>query len=264
MTEPLRALIVDDEPLARRSIRALLAGDAAIAVAGECANGAEALAMIRAGGIDLLFLDIQMPGMTGFELLEALSPAPLPAVIFVTAFDEFALRAFEVQSVDYLLKPFDDDRFYKALARAKAEVSRRDVASTQRKLLGLLEELRGGAAAPARGGYLSRLMLRSTGRVLMVGVDDIDWIEADGDYARLTTGGKQHLLRETFSELEQHLDPGAFVRIHRSYIVRIDRIRELRPQSNGDYRVYLRDGTQLPLSRTYREQVLALLGGSPQ
>lgn len=258
--EPLRTLIVDDEPLARTSIRVLLDGDGSVAIVGECSNGSEALEFLRKNRVDLLFLDIQMPGMSGFEVLEALSPAPLPTVIFVTAFDQYALRAFDVQSLDYLLKPFDDERFYRSLARAKARHAEHDVAATNRTLIALLEDLkaRGGAAA-GDGAYLSRLLVRSTGRVTMVGVDDIEWIEADGDYARLSTKGKHHLLRETFGELERRLDPAAFVRTHRSFIVRIDRIKELKAQSNGDYRILLHDGTQLPLSRTYREQVLQLL-----
>jgi two-component system LytT family response regulator len=263
MNAPIRILIVDDEPLARRSIRALLEGDRTVSIAGECASGDEALDALRAGGIDLVFLDIQMPGATGLDVLAQLDPASLPAIIFVTAFDAYAVRAFEVRSVDYLLKPYSDERFSQALERAKSEIALRDTAATQARLLGLLEELRASSAPRSPHGYLTRLLLRSTGRVLMVALDDVDWIEADGDYARLTAAGKQHLLRETFAELEYRLDPEAFVRIHRSYIVRIDRIRELRPQSNGDYRIYLRDGTQLPLSRTYREQVLARLGGSP-
>ncbi len=260
MTDLLRVLIVDDEPLARKSIRLLLGPDATVAVVGECPGGTEALAAIRGGGVDLVFLDIQMPGMSGFEVLAALDPDVRPLVIFVTAFDQYAVRAFEVHSLDYLLKPFDDERFAVALGRAKAQYARRDFAATSKRLVALLEELKDRpAVASAPGSYPERFAVRSTGRVTMVPVDDIDWFEADGDYARFTVGGKQKLLRETFGRLEERLDPTKFVRIHRSYIVRIGRIRELRSESNGDYRILLHDGTTLPLSRTYREHVLALL-----
>jgi len=258
--EPLRVLIVDDEPLARNSIRLLLAEDPSVAVVGECSDGKEALAALRKGGVDLLFLDIQMPGMSGFDVLEALDPEARPLVIFVTAFDHYAVRAFDVHSLDYLLKPFDDERFALALSRAKAQHERRDFAATSRRLVALLEELKGRERAGAPpAAYPRRFAVRSTGRVTMVSVDDIDWFEAEGDYARFTIHGKPQLLRETFRELEERLDPALFVRIHRSYIVRIGRIRELKAQSNGDYRVFLHDGTVLPLSRTYREQVLTLL-----
>jgi two-component system LytT family response regulator len=261
MSGPVRLLIVDDEPLARASIRALLEDQEGVIVAGECADGPSALAALRAGGVDAVFLDVQMPGMTGFEVLEALDPERLPVVVFVTAYDAYAVRAFDVRSIDYLLKPYTDERFYQALGRAKEACASRDASQANRMIIDLLAELRAGALAPA-GEYLERVMIRSTGRVLLVPVAEIDWIEAEGDYARLMAGGKAHLLRETVASLEGRLDPAAFLRIHRSYIVRIDRIRELRPQSNGDYRVYLKDGTQLPLSRTYREQALTVLGRS--
>jgi two-component system LytT family response regulator len=232
-----------------------------ILIAGEGADGPAALASLGAGGVDIVFLDVQMPGMTGFEVLEALEPDKIPVIVFVTAYDSYAVRAFDVRSIDYLLKPYTDERFAQALGRAKGECAARSGTGTNRMILELLAELRAGAGTPA-GAFLERVMIRSTGKVLLVPVAEIDWIEAEGDYARLMAGGKQHLLRETVASLEGRLDPAAFLRIHRSYIVRIDRIRELRPQSNGDYRVYLKDGTQLPLSRTYREQALSVLGRS--
>ncbi len=257
----MNVLIVDDEPVARKTVRLLLEKDPVISIAGECANGAEALNFLANHPVDLMFLDIQMPAMTGFDLLAKVNLQKVPMIIFVTAYDEYALRAFDVHAFDYLLKPFDDDRFYKTLERAKEHHAAYNVTETSRRLISLLEDMRSGQLPRKSGGpeYPKRFMIKSTGKVEMVDVDDIEWIEADGDYARLIINDKPKLLREKISDLEQRLDPAVFVRTHRSYILRINRIKELKPLINGDYKITLHNGRQLPLSRTYREQVLSLL-----
>ena len=260
MTRQYRVLIADDEPLARASVRTLLAQDGEIAVVGECEDGPSTLAALRSGGVDILFLDIQMPGMTGLDVLASIEAEALPATVLVTAFDEYAVRAFELRSLDYLLKPFSDDRFRQALRRAKDDHDQRRKGVADERILALLEDLRSSTMPGTAGtGYLDRIVIRSTGKVVLVPIAEIERIEAEGDYARIVTKDKSHLLRETVASLSERLDPALFLRIHRSYIVPIDRIRELRPQSNGDYRVHLVDGVQLPLSRTYREQVLSTL-----
>src|SRR5262249_15102954 len=219
-------------------------------VGGECADGQEARRAIGKHQPQLVFLDVQMPGLNGFDVLEAIGPDKMPAVVFVTAYDAYALRAFEVHALDYLLKPFDRDRFQKALQRARAEVQR---AGPDPRLASLLEEVK--ARKPAE-----RLMLQSSGKVYFVRVEDIDWVEAAGNYARLHVGGETHLLRETMNGLEARLDPQKFLRIHRSTIVNIERVKELHPWFHGDYQVVLRDGTELTLSRSYRPRLQELFG----
>jgi two-component system LytT family response regulator len=249
----IRALVVDDEPLARRRIRQLLAHDQEIETVGECADGAEAVAAINSHAPDLVFLDVQMPELDGFDVLARLDHARLPLVVFVTAYDSYALRAFEVSAVDYLLKPFDRRRFATALTRAKSRLAQgRDTELTERTLA-LLEELR------ARESHVERLMIKSGGRAFFVKTEEIDWVEAEGKYVRLHAGRESYLLREAIGSLEAQLDPKKFLRIHRSSIVNIDRVRELQPWFHQDYRVILRDGTELILSRSCRKKLAELL-----
>jgi two-component system, LytTR family, response regulator len=250
----IRTLIVDDEPPSRRRVRDLLADDPEFVLIGECGDGVEAVAMLRAQPCDLVFLDVQMPGLDGLEVARLLAEGSGPAVIFVTAHDCYALPAFEVHAVDYLLKPFDQDRFRKALAWAKAGV-RRDHGETPAPLApAALAELR-GAPRP-----LERVTIKTAGRIYFLKTEEIDWVEAAGNYLRLHVGGKTHSLRETMNNLEARLDPERFWRIHRSTIVCVDRIKELQPLFHGDYVVVLRDGTELTLSRTYRRTLPGLFG----
>jgi two-component system LytT family response regulator len=256
MSRKIRTLIVDDEPLARRNLRLLLERDRQIEILDECRNGREAVEAIETHAPDLIFLDIQMPEMDGFDVLGCVGTEHIQAVIFVTAFDQYALKAFEVHALDYLLKPFDDERFTHALQRAKAQIEAREINQLSKKLLAFLEERKG---APPSEDYLTRLMIKVSGRVVLLKVDEIDFIEADGNYAKLHVGSKAHLLREKMNDLEERLDPAKFVRIHRSIIVNLDRIKELHPHFNGDYIVVLEDGRQLRLSRTRREHLEARL-----
>ncbi len=259
MTTTIPTLIVDDEQAARGALRLLLADDPDIEVVGECGDGRTTLDRIRRDRPELVFLDIQMPGMDGLTVLSQLDEAELPVVVFVTAYDQHALRAFDLHAVDYLLKPFDDARFHKALARAKTRVRQGQLGA----LAGPLVDLLSGMRRPSPGRWLERLVIRSDGRALIVPVADVDWIEARGDYLRVHAGTTWHLLRGTMKELEGQLDPGEFVRIHRSTIVRLTRIKELQPHFRGDYVVVLRDGTHLKLARGCREQLEAALGRMP-
>ena len=255
----LRVLVVDDEPLAREKIRAMLKRDPEVEIVGECTNGEEALTAVRELAPDLLLLDVQMPECGGFEVLEALSrDGRVPAVIFVTAYDQYAVRAFEVHALDYLLKPFDRERFEGAMARAKAQLrgGRDGDGALDRRITELLAHLR------AEKTYAERLVVKDGGRVFFLETDDVDWIEAEGNYVRLHTSKKSHLLRETITGLESQLDPRKFVRIHRSAVVQLSRIRELQPWSHGEYHVILRDGTRLTLSRNYRDNLRSVLGNS--
>lgn len=249
----IRTLIVDDEPLARDRLRRYLAGDDEIEIAGECGDGLTALEAIEQLKPDLLFLDIQMPELDGFGLLAEIDDASMPAVVFVTAYDQYALRAFEVHAIDYLLKPFDRERFRKALGRAKQQIRRRqDAGEMDQRLLTLLTQIK------AEPKYLERVVIKSVGRVFFLKTCEIDWIEAEGNYAKLHVGGEAHLLRETMSRLEAKLDPEKYLRIHRSTIVNVERIRELQPLFSGDCAVILRDGTRLTLSRSHRDKLMHL------
>ncbi len=270
----LRALIVDDEKPARRRLRELLAPEPDVEVAGECADGEEALAALRAAAragrpVELLFLDVQMPGLDGFGVLGALADAagaPPPAVVLVTAYDRYALRAFDAHAVDYLLKPYSDERFQLALGRAVRRVRAGGAASLVRQLEGLLAGLRAGApeaepAPPAARQHLDRIVLKEQGRVHLLRVDEIAWAAAEGVYVRLHTVRRTtHLHRALLGELEAALDPRRFVRIHRSAIVNLDCVAELQAESHGDYTVLLKDRTALRLSRTYRAALQARLG----
>ncbi|MBV9957483.1 MAG: response regulator transcription factor [Acidobacteria bacterium] len=250
----LRAIVVDDEMLARQIIREMLANDAEVEIVAECVNGREAVEAIQAHKPDLLFLDIQMPEVAGFEVLEAMKGERLPGVIFVTAYDQYAVRAFEYHALDYLLKPFDRERFEMAVSRAKAQLRRDRNGELDRRILALLEALK------AESKYVDRLVIKNGGRVFFLESGEVNWIEAEGNYVRLHTDKKAHLLRETISSLEEQLDPKKFLRVHRSTIVRIDSIRELQPWFHGEYHIILHDGTKLTLSRNYREQLQTVLG----
>lgn len=239
----IRACIVDDEPLARERIRLMVAQEPDVEVVGEAGDGTEAVELVRRAKPDLLFLDVQMPGLDGFGVLQALEADIPPAVIFVTAYDQYALQAFEVHALDYLLKPFNSRRFKKAMQRARGELTREAAPEMNERLLSLLEGLRSDRRTP------ERIVLKSAGRVSFLKVDEVDWIEAEGNYVRLHVGAHSHLLRETMKNIEARLDPERFIRIHRSTIVNTDRIKELHPLFHGEYAVILRDGTRLTASR---------------
>lgn len=251
----VRALIVDDEAAARRRIIRLLGEIPEAEVIGECEDGQQAVAFIRKQTPDLLFLDVQMPRLDGFSVISKVGAGTVPAVVFVTAYDQFALRAFESHALDYLLKPFNRERFRQAFERAKAQIELFKTGELAVGLRDLIRDLKGEAV------YATRLEVKSIGRKVFVPVEDVDWIEADGNYSRLHVGREEYLVRETLVSLEGRLDPKAFARIHRSTIVKLDRIREMRPLVNGDQVVTLRGGTNLEMSRTYRDKALALLKG---
>ena len=257
----VRTLIVDDEPAARRGVRLLLERDPGVEIVGEAAGGAEAAEIIKREKPDLVFLDVQMPGCDGFEALKRVGAAASPAVIFVTAYDEHALRAFEVNAVDYLLKPYDDARFSAALQRAKQAVHRREAETVNSRLTQLLDYLQHDPARAAAkdDGPGDRILLKSSGEIFFLKAEEIDWIEAEGDYMKFHLAGRAHLMRETMARLEARLDPKRFIRIHRSTIVNIDRLRKLSPSFAGEYAVILHDGTKLKLSRGYHERIGALL-----
>ena len=250
----IRALVIDDEPLARQMIREMLEGDSEVEIIGECANGREAVTAIRELAPDLIFLDIQMPELGGFEVLESLKGNSIPYIIFATAYDQYAVRAFEVHALDYLLKPFDRERFETAWKRAKSLIRDDRLNQREQHILALLEELKVGPR------YLQRLVVKTEGRVFFLDVDDIHCIEAEGNYVRVYNGQKTYLLRETISGLESQLDPKKFLRIHRSSIVRIDKIKELQPWFHGEYHVVLENGKQLTLSRNYRSNLQEAVG----
>jgi len=249
----MRVLIVDDEPVARRRLRRLLRAHNDVTVAGECGDGALAVEMIGTEKPDLVLLDVQMPELDGFQVLRELSPPPMPEVVFVTAHDQYALRAFEVHALDYLLKPVQADRLALAIQHVRARIADRRQSSDPR-ILALLETL-----APA-AKRLSRIPVRSGERLLMIDLREVDWIGAADNYVILHAGDKAHAIRETMNRLEQQLDPQRFIRIHRSTIVQIDRVRELIPDFHGDMVVVLKDGSRLTLSRGNKRKLEAMLG----
>jgi two-component system LytT family response regulator len=264
LSPPLRVLLVDDEPLARRLLRVMLAADPEVAVIGET-SGDEAVAVIERTAPDLLFLDVQMPGVDGFEVLGRLAPERLPVVVFVTAYDQHAIRAFEVHALDYLLKPVADARLAEALAHAKQRVRERRGESAPPGGLAALElERLAALLAERRQGYLSRLLVPARERTLVVEVDEIDWIEAADYYVALHVGGRRHLLRETLSQLETRLDPERFCRVHRSAIVNVAQVREIHPLFRGDCTLILRGGERVPLSRTRRADFERLFAPPPE
>ena len=242
----VRTLIVDDEAPARRRIRRLLAAEPGMLVAGECGDGESAIASILSMRPELVFLDVQMPERDGFAVVKALPPGPLPAILFVTAYDQYALRAFDVHAVDYLLKPFTGERFRLALSRARERIERR---TGDPGLDRLAETLR------SRPAYLTRLPVRTAGRTVFVDLSAVDWLEAADNYVRLHVRQREYLVRETLAALEAQIDPDRFIRIHRSAIVQADRVAEIRATSHGDAEVQLRDGTRLSVSRTFRERL---------
>ena len=261
MPLPIKAVIVDDEALARDAIRLRLKGEPDIEVVGEAADGADAVDLLRKIHPDLLFLDVQMPVMDGFEVIEHVPSEHLPIVVFVTAYDQYALKAFETHALDYLLKPFTASRFHAAIDRARLEVAKSGDRGTHQRLVELLEERRRARVRPADRdgagqGYLTRLAVKRNQRIALVGAADIDWIESSGNYAHLHAHGASHVVRMTMGELERRLDPARFARIHRSTIVQIDRIQDIIAAWHGDFDVTLRDGTVLRLSRNYRDRVL--------
>jgi len=256
--ERLRVLIVDDEPLARQRIEDLLAKKDSIDIVGTASNGSEAVELIRRLSPNLVFLDVQMPGMSGLDVVDTIGPQQMPATIFTTAYDKFALKAFDRAAVDYLMKPFDDERFSQALRRARKTIELQEVGRMTRRLAALLEEER--APNKAKTKYLERIPVEMRGQVRVVPVDKIDYISASGPYAELHVGDRTYAVRERMQTLEERLDPAIFMRVHRSAIVRLDRIDTLLRSSGGDYAVRLKDGTELSVSRARRDELEQRLG----
>jgi two-component system, LytTR family, response regulator len=250
----IRAVLVDDEPLARLRVRDLLTAAEDVEIIAQCANGEEAIQVIEESKPDLVFLDVQMPEIDGFDVLQAISAGYVPVVIFVTAYDQFALRAFEAQALDYLLKPFDDERFEAALQRARDRIRQQQRGDLDTRLLAVLKEVRGDR------GYLQRLVVPSGHRSIFIKTEQIDWIEAERNYVRLHVRGQGYLLRENLSRMASALDPSTFCQIHRSTIVNIDRIEAVESLHHGEYLVVLQDGTKLASGRKYRGNLHAILG----
>ena len=252
-TTKIRTVIVDDEELARDRIQTLLEMQPDVEVVGVCADGPSAVELIDRTQPDLVFLDVQMPGMDGFEVVENLERTKVPAIVFVTAHDAHALRAFEIHALDFLLKPFDQTRFEKALERARGRLTQPKETVLDSRLVTLLEELH------EERKYSERLIVKSSGRVFFVRTEEIDWVEASGNYVKIHTKSDAHLLRESMKNMEAKLDPKTFVRIHRSAIVNIDHIKELEPWFHGEYIVILHDGTRLTASRVFSDRLSALI-----
>lgn len=254
----MRVLLVDDEAPARSRLRQMLSGEPDVEVVGECANGQQAVAAIRQHRPDLVFLDVQMPRLDGMEVCRELGDDALPLVIFVTAYNQYAVQAFELHAVDYLLKPFDQERFHRALNHARGQMGRGMDRELNERLLAALRDARSHETRS------DRLAFRSEGRVFFLRADEIDWVEAEGNYVRLHVGTTTHLLRETLSSMETQLPADRFLRISRSTLVNLDRVREVQPLFYGDHVVILKDGTQLTLTRNYREKLEALLTRPPR
>lgn len=255
----LRTIIVDDEELARNGIRSLLERAGGVEIIRECGNGREAIDAILALDPELVYLDIQMPGKNGFDVIDSICHARNPHIIFVTAFDEFAIRAFEIHALDYLLKPVNEGRFNASLARARAAVELRGDAATVRRMAQFAAALREGRY-PLPGSLPDRIPVKAHGRVMILPVADIDWVEADHDYVALHVGPKSWLHRETIAVAEARLTKSGFARIHRSVLVNVNRVRELRALSKGEFTVVLANGTELKLSRNYRDALPRLVG----
>jgi two-component system LytT family response regulator len=252
--QPLRTILIDDEPLAIQKIRLFLKKVDGVEIVGACMNGQQAVLSIREHAPDLIFLDIQMPEMDGFAVLRELSDDEMPGVIFVTAYDEFALKAFEVHALDYLLKPFDFKRFAEALDHARERLNPPASDAVQTQLRSLLDVVSRSAHAT------DRMIIKSEGKVIFVRKDDIDWLEAAGNYIKLHCGAETHLLRETMNDMYAQLDTSKFIRIHRGTIVNIERIREMHPWFNGEYKVMLTTNTQVIMSRGCHEQFTKTFG----
>lgn len=249
----INTLIVDDEPAARRGLRGLLSKEPGIAVIGEARHGREALEKILQLRPDLVFLDIQMPEMNGFDVIEALGERFMPAIVFVTAYDEWAVRAFEVQALDYILKPFEDERLHGVLRRVKAHFASAEPTGFMQKMQALL------ADRPNGPRFLTRLLVRESGSVHFIPLDEVDWIEAADYYARVHAGKRTELVRYSMSELEEQLDPQQFVRVHRSAIVNVSRIREIRVAHQNHHSIVLSTGVSIPLSRSKKEMLEEVL-----
>jgi len=258
MSNRIRILIVDDEPLARQHIADRLAHEEGVEIAGEASNGLEAVARIRAIHPDLVFLDVQMPGMDGLDVVDTIGADEMPLTIFTTAFDQYALKAFDRAAVDYLLKPFDDERFSQAFHRARKILELREVDRIAHRLRDLLQEDHGEEERPRE--FLDRITVESRGQVRVVPVANIDYVTASGPYAELHAGGRTFAVRERMQILEEQLDPAVFFRVHRSAIVRVDRIDAMLRAPGGDYSVRLKDGTVLSVSRSRREALEKRIG----
>ncbi len=249
-----RAVIVDDEPLARTRIRRFLSEEPDMEVVGECADGAQAVDLIRELAPEVVFLDVQMPKMDGIEVIRQIGAHNLRTVVFVTAFNHYAVQAFEAEAVDYLLKPFDRRRFQETLQRIRRRLTEYSHETLSEQIEQLVKRFQ--PSSP----YLQRLVIRSEGSILLVRVEDVDWLEAAGNYICVHLGKRNHIVRDSLAHLEKQLDPARFLRVHRSAMVNLDRIRELRPTFQGDYKVVLLSGDILPLSRKYRGALTRQLG----
>ena len=255
--KPLRVLIVDDEPLARQRIEDLLAHEQGIELVGVADNGERAIERIRSLRPELVFLDVQMPGMTGLDVVRSIGVDAMPPTIFVTAYDQHALKAFELAALDYLVKPFDDERFEQALARGRAHVELREARALRERLRAVLD---GEVTAPS-STFVQRIPVESRGKVTYIPVDQVDYIAASGPYAEIVVGTRRHLVRETMQSLEDSLDPARFMRVHRSAIVPLDRVEMLLRGAGGDYELQLKNGARVRVSRAKREQVEQKLKG---
>lgn len=251
----IRALIIDDEPLLRERVRTLLAEYGDIELIGECRDGQEAVNMILAEQPDLIFLDIQMPELDGFEVIKAISDEYLPAIVFITAFDEYAIRAFEVNAIDYLLKPINESRFKQAIERTidRLKEPYTHKPDYDRNLLNLIAGLR------ASQSYTSRFVVRSGSKLSFVRASDVDWIDVADNYVRLHVSGREHLVRDTLKSVESQLNPEIFVRVHRSIIINLDRVESVEPYFHGEYVITIKDGARIRTSRSYSERLRTLL-----
>ena len=268
MKRSIRTLIVDDEPLARDAVRLLLADDPDIVVIGESRNGKEAVKMIQASEADLVFLDVQMPDLDGFQVIAQVGAEKMPVTVFVTAFEQHALRAFAANALDYILKPFDEDRFHEAVSKAKGKLVRDEFFQQSQRLLDSLQNrndppgpsLEKETTESSKPKYLERLIVKTGGRIFFIKTEDVDWIEAEGDYISLHVGNATHLVRETMNDLTAKLNPDRFLRIHRSTIVNVECVKEIQSFFGGEHIVTLKDGKKLKMSRSYRHKLEALLG----
>jgi two-component system LytT family response regulator len=251
----IRVAVADDEPLARERVRSMLEGRDHYSIVRECKDGVETVQALTQHEIDLLFLDVQMPGLDGFQIVESLGAARLPMIVFVTAFNDYALRAFDVSALDYLLKPFDRERFEKTLTRVEERLATR-----QRSEMSVeLREFLGRLSTPAAPNYISRFPVKANGEIYFVRAEDVDWLDAEGNYVALHASGRRHLVRDTIKSLESRLDPAKFVRVHRSVIINVDKLRKLQPYFHGEYVITLQDGTTLNSSRSYSDRLRTLL-----
>jgi len=271
LNRKIRALIVDDESLARKALRAMLKDDSEMEVIAECRNGKEAVIVIREQSPDVVFLDIQMPEMDGLEVVEEVGVNQMPVTVFVTAYDKYALRAFEAHALDYLLKPFDHDRFNTALQRAKTNVRQQKLGEMSESLFAVLQDMKPAPSEsplqtdnrkPGKAVHkepIDRVVIKASGRIYFLKIEEIDWVEGAGDYLSLHSGSQTHLIRETMGNFHAKLDPKKFLRIHRSTIVNVERVKDIRPLFKGEYVITLTSGKRLKSSRGYRHQLQALL-----